>query len=300
MLIRDIKKFDSLEFLSKQLVDGDMVGVHRSPYHGFSVEFSEHKQYSSTDDKKLIDWKVFGRSEKLFIKKFTDETNVRCQFFIDVSSSMYFPEPKKDEPFGSKIGYTALVASIITYLCKKQRDAVGLYCIAEKVLSEVRSSSGYGTISRIFSTLENLVKKKDYKGISSNLSKNIHFLSETIPKRSLVIIFSDMLEKNEDFFQALNHLKFNNHEVIIFHVLHDELENLLQFSGNTYQFQDLETSRSLKLSVKEVKEEYIKKKEKENHEIKMKCLEYGFDYNYVDINTPLENVISKFILKRNS
>ena len=215
------RRFGNLELLARQVVEGFITGLHKSPFHGFSVEFAEHRIYNPGESTRHIDWKLYARTEKLFVKRFEEETNLRCQLVIDNSSSMYFPAYGQSGRLHSKIGFAVESAAAISYLMRKQRDAVGLSVISDttELHTPARSSIMHQQI--LLGHLEKLYQKSNQVLNKTTGTANLlHYLADNIHKRSLVIIFSDMLENepgHENVFSALQHLKHNKHEVILFH-----------------------------------------------------------------------------------
>jgi uncharacterized protein (DUF58 family) len=234
----------NLEFLAKQVVEGFITGLHKSPFHGFSVEFAEHRLYNSGEATKHIDWKLFARTDKLFVKRFEEETNLRCQLIIDCSSSMFYPAEGLN-----KIKFSLYAAASLMYMLKKQRDASGLSVIDETVNfhSQCKSSSTHQKL--LFNKLDEILKSvpTDRK---SNIAAGLHQIAEMIHKRSLVIIFSDMLQNmgnDSELFAALQHLKYNKHEVILFHVEDKKTEIDFDFKNRPYLFVDSETNERFKV-----------------------------------------------------
>ena len=216
-----IKSFGTLEFLAKQVVEGFITGLHKSPFHGFSVEFAEHRLYNKGDSTKHIDWKLYARTEKLFVKRYEEETNLRCHIVIDNSSSMYFPDNLKADEH-NKISFSVHSAAAIIGLLRKQRDAVGLSLFAEEVTLHTKAKSSLTHHKLIYNELEKLLLDYNPKETKKTFTIDaLHEIAENIHKRSLVILFSDMfndIEHTEELFLALQHLKHNKHEVILFHV----------------------------------------------------------------------------------
>ncbi|MDD4142284.1 MAG: DUF58 domain-containing protein, partial [Bacteroidales bacterium] len=219
-----IQRYNSLEFVVNQLVEGFMTGLHKSPFHGFSVEFAEHRPYNQGDSIKHIDWKLFARTDKLFVKRYEEETNLRCYVLIDNSSSMHYPvveNPTVDNP--DKATFSIYAAACITQILQQQRDAVGLAVFSDAInlFTPVRSSVDH--LKFLFTEYEKLVT--DYKPAAktkTNITESIHLIAEKIHKRSLIVIFSDMFDTYSDLegmFMALQHLKYNKNEVVLFHVV---------------------------------------------------------------------------------
>jgi len=241
--IQQFQQFDNLEFISKEVVEGFITGLHRSPFHGFSVEFAEHRLYNTGESTKHLDWKLFARTDRLFVKQYEEETNLRCQIVIDTSSSMLFPYEKGKPSKINKLAFSVYSAAAIIYLLRKQRDAVGLSLFSNDIEfhSEARLSSVH--IDLLYNKLASLLKQEQAQLLKkTNTVDALHMIAENIHKRSLVILFSDMIEqeKTDELFEALQHLKYNKHEVLLFHVtagervrklviLNDPLHQLFSF-----------------------------------------------------------------------
>ncbi len=298
-----LQQFNSLEFLAKQVVEGFIVGLHKSPFHGFSVEFAEHRLYNPGEPTRFIDWKLFARTDKLFVKRFEEETNLRCRIIIDNSSSMYFPVNKNvsiDNP--NKITFSVYAAAAIINLMYKQRDAAGLSLFSDDVELHTHARSSLVHFKHLYSELEKLLpaeKAKNKK--STNISDSLHTIAEMIHKRSLVIIFTDMmdhLDKIDEIFPALHHFRHYEHEVILFHVTDKKLEEELNIDDRPYRFEDMETGESIKLNPLEIRDKYKKEFSKIKKEIIEKCAMYNIDYVEADINKGFDNVLISYLIKR--
>ncbi len=298
-----LQEFDSLEFIANQVVEGFITGLHKSPFHGFSVEFAEHRLYNSGESIKHIDWKLYGKTDKLFVKRFEDETNLRCRIIIDNSSSMYFPvidKPTIDNP--NKINFSIYCTAAIMLLLKKQRDAVGLSIFSDKIELHTQAKSSSVHHKYIYSELEKLLspisidsKKKTFA------SDALHEIAENIHKRSLVIIFSDMFESKSntnELFSAMQHLRHNKHEVVLFHIVDKKQELDFDFQNRPYKFIDMETGQELKINPKEVKENYVKKISDFKKELEQRCNQYRIDFIEADINTGFKQILFPYLLKR--
>ena len=291
----DLLKPGNLELLAKQVVEGFITGLHKSPFHGFSVEFAEHRIYNAGESVKNIDWKLFARSDKLFTKRYEEETNLRCQLVIDTSSSMYYPEKG-----WNKIKFASLAAASIMNLLKKQRDAVGLTFFSDTVdfSTEMKSTESHHRmlIANLEAQLQNPSVKK-----TSNIIPVLHQIAEQLHKRSLVIIFSDMMESygsQEDLFSALQHLKFNKHEVVLFHTLDKSLEVEFNFDNRPYIFEDIESGEKLKLFPSEVKEHYERETASFINELTNRCRQYKIDFTPADVALPIDQILLPFLVKR--
>ncbi len=294
--LQDLHKFDQLDILARQVVEGFIIGLHKSPFHGFSVEFAEHRLYNPGDPIKNVDWKVYGRTDRMFIKKFEEETNLRCRIILDASSSMYFPADagKADQPPLNKLHFSAYSAAVLMYMLKKQRDAVGLTIFSDEVEFHTKSKST--TVhhnllkANIHKVLERKIVKKDRRKTAA--AKCLHEIAENIRKRSLVIIFSDMFENHEnvnEVFSGLQHLKHNKHEVVVFHVVDRKKELDFEFENRPYIFVDMETGQEEKVKPSQVKQYYKKQMEQFTQNLKLKCLQYKIDFEILDINAAKED-----------
>jgi uncharacterized protein (DUF58 family) len=292
------REFGNLELLAKQVVEGFIIGKHKSPFHGFSAEFAEHRIYNPGESTKYIDWKVYARTERMFTKKYEEETNLRCQLVVDASSSMAFPYQSNSI---NKLQYAALGAASIMYLLQKQRDAFGLSLFDEDLIVNTQSKSNTTHFKMLVSQLENKIQKLDLLQ-KTNTSAILHQIADLIHKRSLVVIFSDMFSSNEnpnDLFSALQHLKYNKHEVLLFHVLDQKSEISFDFENRPYLFVDLETGDEVKLQSSRLKEVYAQKMESYMKNLKDKCMQFGIDLIEADISSGFGTVLQNYLVKRN-
>lgn len=296
------RRFGNLELLARQVVEGFITGLHKSPFHGFSVEFAEHRIYNPGESTRHIDWKLFARTEKLFTKRFEEETNLRCQIVLDNSSSMYFPSYDQGAGQPSKIGFSVESAAAIAYLLRKQRDAVGLSVLSDKTELHTQARSNSLHYQAMLIHLDHLYQKSNqvlHK--TTKTSELLHYLADNIHKRSLVIIFSDMLEneaKPDEVFSALQHLKHNKHEVILFHVFEKHRELDFAYDHRPLKFIDMETGKELKLNPADIKSQYTKRMQAYFNEIKLKCMQYHIDFVPADINEGFEKILLSFLIKR--
>lgn len=296
--LKELQDFGNLELLARQVVEGFITGLHKSPFHGFSVEFAEHRLYNSGDSIKNIDWKLYGRTDKLFVKRFEEETNLRCQIVMDISSSMYFPE--KDF---NKLLFSVYSAASLIYLFKRQRDAFGLSFFSDHVEFSSPAKSTSVHQKYLFSELENLLKLPPH-GKKTAVASALHDIAEQIHKRSLVIIFSDMLEGGSseqqlnEIFSALQHLKHNKHEVVIFNVLDHKKELDFDFENRPYQFIDIESGEELKVHPAMVKETYTAAIQSYHKELKLRCAQYHIDLVDADIHSGFYQVLNAYLIKR--
>ena len=299
---KSVQKYSGLEFFAKQVVEGFITGLHKSPMLGFSVEFAENRLYNKGESTRHIDWKLYARTDKLFVKRYEEETNLRCQILIDNSASMYFPFNKEasfENP--NKITYAVYAAAAIIEMLKKQRDAVGLSLFTDKINLHFPAKSSPQHIQLLMSHLEQvLIDVKPTINQFTNASKVIHEIANIIHKRSLVIIFSDMLDagSKDEVYKSLQHLKHNKHEVILFHIVDAAKELELEFKNRPYKFVDSESGEILKINPKEIKDFYVAKMMEFKDDLKLKCFQYNIDFVEVDINKGFHEVLLPYFLKR--
>jgi uncharacterized protein (DUF58 family) len=295
-----IRQLADIELLARQVVEGFITGLHQSPFHGFSVEFAEHRLYNDGESVKNIDWKLFARTDKLFIKQFEEETNLRCYLLLDTSSSMNFPDKGIN-----KLQFSVYAVASLMYLFKRQRDAFGLGLFSDKLnwISQARSTSAH--LFHLYSQLE-----KAYDSPKSNATTNItdvlHHIAEEIHKRSMIVIFSDMLEnqyndeKLSSLFAAIQHLKYNKHEVIIFNVNDRKKELEFDFDNRPHHFIDIESGEELKVHPHKIREVYKANIERYRHQLELKCAQYHIDLVDANIHEGYDHILKAYLIKRNS
>lgn len=289
----DLLRISNLELLAKQVVEGFLTGLHKSPYHGFSVEFAEHRMYNEGESTRNIDWKLFARTDKLFIKRFEEETNLRCQIVIDTSSSMYYPSAGLN-----KIRFSVIAAASFIQLMKKQRDASGISLFHEDIWFHSASKLGLTHQKLLYSKLQECLSNPPAHK-KSEIAKALHKLADGLHKRSLVIVFSDMFQSGaEDIFAALQHLVYNRHEVILFDVHDKKQEHDFTFENRPYIFKDSETGEEIKLHPAAIRDLYMNTYQQHLEELKLKCLQYKIDYNEIVVENDFNQVLMPFIRKR--
>lgn len=289
-----------LELLAKQVVEGFITGLHKSPFHGFSVEFAEHRLYNTGESTRHIDWKLYGRSDKLFTKRYEEETNLRCQIVIDQSSSMYFPEQNTGRGHHSKVSFSVHAAAALIYLMKAQRDAVGLSLFDSTLAFHTKARNTPVHHSMLFSKLEALVDTpKATQGVVTGAASSIDLLAEQLPPRSLVILFSDMFDyATESLYTALQHLKYNKHEVILFHTIDKKFEEDFKFEDRPYEFKDVETGEVVKVHANQIRAHYQEKQHGLKQALQLKCAQYKINYVTADIGLGFEQVLMPYLIKR--
>ncbi|GAB1462895.1 DUF58 domain-containing protein [Pedobacter sp.] len=294
----EIRFESSLELLTKQVVEGFITGLHKSPFHGFSVEFAEHRLYNNGDSVKSIDWKLFAKTDKLFSKRYEEETNLRCQFVIDVSSSMYFPNDSYN-----KLTFSVQSTAALIYLLKRQRDAFGLSLFTDELKLNTPAKSTSVHQKFLFSKLAEMLAASSLN-VQTDLSAALHQIADLIHKRSLVVIFSDMLQtanstdRLDQLFSALQHLKFNKHEVVVFNVVDKAKELDFNFENRPYEFIDMETGAVLKTHATKVKAAYLEQMTDYRKKLALKCAQYKIDMVDADINAGFNQILEAYLIKR--
>lgn len=300
--IETLQEFDNFEFLARQIVEGFITGLHRSPFHGFSVEFAEHRLYNSGESTKNIDWKLYARTDKLFTKRYEEETNLRCQIVIDTSSSMLFPF--NDRKVQNKLAFSLYSAAALIHLLRKQRDAVGLTLFSDNISLRTNEKVSEQHARRLYSELNACLKSSLDKQLfhkKSPLAQTLNELAETIHRRSLVIIFSDFFtdEPYENLYDALQHLRYNKNEILLFHVTEPQKEELFAFENRPTELTDMETGEVLKINPNAVRDAYVKKIHDISQNIHEACDRFQIDYISADINKGFNQVLTQYLIKRN-
>lgn len=301
--VSNIAQLGSLEFLARQIVEGFITGLHKSPFHGFSVEFAEHRLYNSGEPTRNIDWKLYARTEKLFVKRYEEETNLRCHIVIDKSSSMYFPVRNKlDFEHPNKLWYSVYSSAALIELMRRQRDAVGLSTFNTDIDLYTDAKLSRSHINMVYAELEKLMSPYDKsQKTSTNAIQSLHKIAEMTHKRSLVVIFSDMLDNldsMDELFAALKHLRYNKHEVVLFHVFDSLHEQKLEYENRPHRFIDMETEDVLKLNPSDVKGFYEKIMTEKKNELLQQCYQYQIDYVEADINKSYNQILTSYLIKR--
>lgn len=281
-----IMRIKNLELRAKIIVEGFMSGLHRSPYHGFSVEFTDYRQYSTGDDLRYLDWKLYARQDRYYIKRFEDETNLRCHLLVDLSKSMGFGSGSY-----SKSEYAKTMAATLAWFLNRQRDAVGLVTFGDRIIDRVPARYRAGHLRRLMVTLENATV-----GTSTDLAAPLEQIAETVTKRGLVVLISDLLAPLDTFQQNLNYLRSRGHDVVILRTL-DPAEVDFSFEQAT-MFQDLETGREIYVDPRTAVSEYKRCFEQHESAIKESCDQLGIDYFQVRTDQPLETSLFDLLQTR--
>lgn len=295
-----ISRLGPLELKARQIVEGFIAGLHKSPFYGFSVEFAEHRSYYPGDEIRHIDWKVYGKSERFYVKQYEEETNLRCHLILDTSSSMQF---KHFADF-TKLEYAITFGAALLYMMHRQRDACGLITFDDAMRQFIPAKSSYAHLRHIFSNLEAIQKNIDAsKKRKTASSQVLHEIAERLHRRSLVIVITDLFEnvqQQDQLLSSLKHFKHKNHEVILFHVLEKRSERELDFPDQRFVFEDLETGSQLDLIPAQIKEDYKKKISEYSETFKRVCRENRIDYVEIDTESDIELGLLSFLNKRRS
>ena len=294
-----IRQLANLELLARQVVEGFITGLHQSPFHGFSVEFAEHRLYNSGESVKNIDWKLLARTDKLFVKQFEEETNLRCYLLLDTSSSMNFPDKGVN-----KLQFSIYAVASLMYLFKKQRDAFGLCLFSDKVdlMTQIKSTTSH--LFYLYAELEKAYNSPK-QNTSTNITNVLHQVAGQIHQRSMVIIFSDMLEnslnaeKMQALFAAIQHLKYNKHEVVIFNVSDRKRELEFNFDNRPHQFIDIESGEQVRVHPGKIRDAYISSLTNYRRELALKCAQYQIDIVDAFIEDGYNEVLKSYLIKRN-
>jgi uncharacterized protein (DUF58 family) len=296
---QDIRHLANLELLARQVVEGFITGLHQSPFHGFSVEFAEHRLYNSGESVKNIDWKLLARTDKLFVKQFEEETNLRCYLLLDTSSSMNFPDTGIN-----KLQFSIYAIASLMYLFKKQRDAFGLCLFSEKTdwSSPVKSTSTH--LFYLYAELEKAYNNPKQQ-TNTDITQVLHQVAGQIHQRSMVILFSDMLENNmsreklQSLFAAIQHLKYNKHEVVIFNVNEKHHELDFNFDNRPHHFIDMESGEQVRVHPNKIRDVYKASLQQYRHELELKCAQYHIDLVDAYIEDGYNDVLRSYLIKRN-
>ncbi len=298
--IDKISSFQHLELLANQVVEGFISGMHKSPFHGFSAEFAEHKLYNSGESTKHIDWKLFAKTDRFYTKRYEEETNLRCHLIIDNSSSMHYPKLKNDEPFyESKIGFSVLASAVIMNLLKKQRDAVGLSIYANhfEFYSPEKGSDRHHRM--LLNQLENLLENPKEAKLTDTITF-LHQIAEKVHRRSMIVLFTDMFqpETEEALFNALQHLKHNKHKVVVFHVIDEKRELKFDFDNTPRKFIDVESEEVINLYAENVKQEYESKVKDYFKKIALTCSQNKIKYVSVNVGASFEKILTTYLVEK--
>jgi uncharacterized protein (DUF58 family) len=292
--LEDISIFKHLDLLARKQVEGFITGLHQSPFHGFSVEFAEHRIYNPGESTRHIDWKVFAKTDRLYTKRYEEETNLRCYILLDVSGSMFYPQDNH-----LKIRFSILATACLLQLFQKQRDAFGITTFSDHIHFQSALKSTGTHLNQLISILEETVVRPVHSSKTS-VSQTIQTIADQIGRRAMVIIFSDMFEQEniEEVFLALRNLKHNKHEVLIFHTIDKSTEFDFIFENRPYEFIDIETKEKVKLHPLQIRQQYQEKMKTLMSEIYEKCAQYKIDLVECDVRQSVDQVLTPYLVKR--
>ena len=298
--IAKISSFQHLELLANKIVEGFISGMHKSPFHGFSAEFAEHKIYNVGESTKHIDWKLFAKTDRLYTKKYEEETNLRCHLIIDNSSSMHYPKLNENQFFyENKIGFSVLASAVLMNLLKKQRDAVGLSIFSDtyEYFSPEKGSDRHHRmlLNKLESILETPKQAKNTDTITF-----LHQIAEKMQRRSMIVLFTDMFQDKDDekLFKALQHLKHNKHKVVLFHVTDRKTELNLEYDNTPRKFIDLESGEEINLFAENIKNDYEKAVKMYFEKVANTCALYKIKYVPVSVDESFEKIMSTYLVEK--
>jgi len=298
--LEKISGFGHLELLANQIVEGFISGMHKSPFHGFSSEFAEHKVYNQGESTKHIDWKLFARTDRLYTKRFEEETNMRCHIIVDNSSSMHYPKLKDGQQFfENKIGFSVLASAVLMDLLRRQRDAVGLSVYSD-TYEFYAPEKGSGRHHRmLLNKLEGVLTAPGQAKATDTITF-LHQIAQKMHRRSMIVLFTDMFQPGDDdaLFNALQHLKHNKHKVVLFHVIDKKTEFSLDFDNAPRKFIDLESGEQVNLFAENIKDEYEKVVESYFKKIADTCMQYRIKYVPVSVDEKFEKILTTYLVEK--
>lgn len=299
--IQDSSGFLNLDLLARQVVEGYISGIHKSPFHGFSAEFAEHKIYNSGESTRHIDWKLFARTDKLYTRKYEEETNLRCHLIVDNSASMHYPRIQNQDISNlNKIGFAALACASLMNILKRQRDAVGLSVYSNELEFFTPEKGSERHFHMLINQLETIVKTQK-KATETDTFTYLHQIAEKLKRRSLVFLFTDMFQadaEETELFEALKHLKYNKHEIVLFHVV-DKIHELdFGFENTPRRFTDVETGATIDLYSDNVRETYRKAVNEYVTNLQLQCAKYRIKYVMADIAKNFDQILTTYLLEK--
>jgi uncharacterized protein (DUF58 family) len=276
-----------MEMKARMVVEGFIAGLHKSPYHGFSVEFAEHRQYMPGDNIHDIDWKVYAKTDRYYIKQYEEETNLKGYLLLDCSASMRYQSGKRL----TKFDYAGMLCGALSYLMLRQRDAVGLVTYDTGIRRYIPPRSKHGHIHVMLNEIAAQTPSNE-----TDTAATLHEMAERIKRRGLVVVLSDLLDDADRVISGLKHFRYNKHEVIVFHVL-DPRERDFNFGGEAL-FKDMETGEELSTLPFQMKSEYAKSVQQYSERISAACRQANIDYHLIDTSTPFDKALYAFLSKR--
>lgn len=281
-----LSSISNLDLIARLVVEGFITGLHKSPFHGFSVEFSQHRPYMSGDSLRFVDWKVYGRTDRFYIKQYEEETNLKNYIILDISKSMQYSSGGI-----SKAQYASYLSAALAFLLIQQRDATGLVLFDDQIRQMLPPRSVYSYLNRIFASIQNA----EY-GTDTNLSTTLHQVAERLNRRGMVILISDLLDDPDDVLAGLKHFRHNKQEVLVFHII-DEQELNFDFSGEVL-FEDMESGQKIKTQANYIRDEYRKHFTGFLDNYKKTLNDNRIDYQLLSTSTPYNIALNEYLLKR--
>ncbi|MFC1490559.1 DUF58 domain-containing protein [Candidatus Latescibacterota bacterium] len=276
-----------LDLIAKHVVEGYITGLHKSPYHGFSTEFAEHRQYMRGDSLRHLDWKVFGRTDRMYVKRFEEETNLKSHIILDVSGSMGF----KSKGAVTKLEYANILAAALSFLMIRQRDSVGILTFSDVLKSYVPPRSVQSQLTEIIKVLNS--SEPSGTTITGDI---LHTLAERLSARGLVILISDLIVDPDELIHALKHFRHNGHEVLVFHVV-DPMELQFDYKDET-RFIDSETNAKITTQPWHIREKYLSMFNEHLSSIIHSMHDISVDYARLETNIPLDRALTEYLSKR--
>jgi len=281
-----VSRLKNMQLRARLVVEGFVAGLHQSPYHGFSVEFAEHRPYMPGDPLKYVDWKVFAKTDRYYLKEFEEETNLKCYLLIDVSKSMDYGTVTT-----TKLQYATYLAAALAFLMIQQRDAVGLVLYDTELRTYLPPRSVGSYLNVLLSHLENLRPSGQ-----TDIGRNLHAVAERIRRRGLVVVLSDFLDDPSKILSGLRHFRHDGHEVLAFHIL-DPMERSFAFRGDT-KFIDLESEEEMPTQPWHIRRDYRRLLQQFVEALKRGCREQRVDYNLLDTSVPYDTALFQYLTKR--
>ncbi len=292
-----VSQLSNMELRARLIVEGFITGLHKSPYHGFSVEFAEHRPYNPGDELRHVDWKVYAKTDRHYVKQYEEETNLRHYVVLDTSPSMRY----RHTSTLSKLEYGAYLASALHFMMVRQRDATGLIAFDEKIHTILPPKSTSGYVRTLLGALERLTDLQP-AGEHTGAAAVLNEVAERISRRSLVVVITDLFEnvaEHETLLNALRHLRYRGHEVLVFHVLESETERRFRFPDVPIRFVDMETGEEMSLNPAQIRENYEETVREFSQRFRLRCRERNIDFLELDTSEPYSTALMAYLNKRN-
>lgn len=295
-----LSQLTPLDLKARTIVEGFISGLHRSPFYGFSVEFAEHRPYNQGDDFKHVDWKAYAKTERFYVKRYEAETNLRAHVVLDISSSMYF----KHFADWSKLRYAIHFAASLIYMMHRQRDACGLVLFDDEIRQFLPAKSSYSHVRMLYRELEKQLEEEKQKATerrSSASANALHELAESLKRRSLVIILTDLfenVESHDKLISSIRHLRHQRHEVLLFNILEHKSERELDFPDGKFLFEDMESGSELEVIPAQIREDYKAKVKEYTQHFNIACNEVRADFEEIDTQSPFDLALLAYLNKR--